>query len=158
MGERILTMKEKPMLFTASSVRSILAGTKTQTRRLKGKYEVGQHLWVRETYYPLNETTFSYAATYTERMLENWKPPLYMPRHASRITLEVTSVRVERLQDISEADAMAEGICEPSFNDKEQEVFPYKAAYAALWEKINSKGSWCSNPNVFVITFKRIKP
>jgi hypothetical protein len=77
---------------------------------------------------------------------------MFMPRWASRITLEVTEVRVERLQDISRGDAMAEGC-----------PFPNMAAgpdprgwYANLWESINGAGSWGANPWVWVVSFKRI--
>ena len=75
-------------------------------------------------------------------------PSIHMPRWASRITLEVTSVRVERLQDISEADAAAEGVhTDPDC--------PAYDAYQALWEQINGKGSWDANPWVWVIDFRR---
>ena len=92
-----------------------------------------------------------------------------MPRWASRITLEVTGVRVERLQDISEADAIAEGV-DPSpkvtSNDDGAAFFrigPVRgdsfpiARYAALWEQINGPGSWEANPWVWVIAFKRLE-
>ena len=76
-------------------------------------------------------------------------PGIHMPRWASRITLEVTSVRVERLQDISEADAAAEGVhTDPDC--------PAYDAYQALWEQINGKGSWDANPWVWVVEHKRI--
>ena len=81
-----------------------------------------------------------------------WRPSLFMPRWASRITLEITNVRVERLQEISEADAWAEGI------DGEQ-LFRAQGyapdAYRQLWESINGAGSWAANPWVWVIEFKR---
>ena len=72
-----------------------------------------------------------------------------MPRHASRITLEVTGVRVERLQDISEADAIAEGV----YTDP---ACPAYDAYAQLWDEINGLGSWEANPWVWVVGFHRI--
>ena len=76
-------------------------------------------------------------------------PSIHMPRWASRITLEVTSVRVERLQDISEADAAAEGVhTDPDC--------PAYDAYQALWEQINGKGSWDANPWVWVLDFKHV--
>ena len=78
-----------------------------------------------------------------------WTPSIHMPRWASRITLEVTSVRVERLQDISEADAAAEGVhTDPDC--------PAYDAYQALWEQINGKGSWDANPWVWVLDFKHV--
>lgn len=73
-----------------------------------------------------------------------------MPRSLSRITLEVTGVRVERLQDISEADAIAEGT-----------PFPFGGwvgGYQKLWESINGPGSWDLNPWVWVVEFKRVTP
>ena len=104
---------------------------------------------------------------------EKWRPSIHMPRWASRITLEVTGVRVERLQDISEADARAEGAqVVPFYPD---DGFPlsdgwthvgddgkcvlYTSArdsFRALWESINGADSWASNPWVWVVSFKRV--
>lgn len=81
-----------------------------------------------------------------------WRPSIHMPRWASRITLEIVSVRVEQLQDISNEDAVAEGI-----------GTPLDIRYAALdefkplWESINGAGSWAANPWVWVIEFKRLE-
>jgi len=88
-----------------------------------------------------------------------WKPSIHMPRWASRITLEVTGVRVERLQEISERDAEAEGIDESGTKCIVCGE-PYACAvdgFACLWDSINSKRgySWDSNPWVWVIEFKR---
>jgi hypothetical protein len=81
---------------------------------------------------------------------QRWRPSIHMPRWASRITLEITSVRVQRLQDISEDDSMAEGIPfegdQPSPRDN----------FSALWESIIGAGSWDENPWVWVIEFKRV--
>ena len=91
-----------------------------------------------------------------------WKPSIFMPRWASRITLEITDIRVERLQDISEEDAAAEG-CRPYF-DKEnpvkvegcsmpmQPLVTPKESFQKLWQSIN--GNWKNNPFVWVIEFK----
>lgn len=82
-----------------------------------------------------------------------WKrSSLFMPRWASRITLEITSVRVERLNDISIGDVDREGTPAnyPSGASKDD--------YAHLWESINGKGSWDTNPWVWVIEFKRVAP
>ena len=75
-------------------------------------------------------------------------PSIHMPRKASRITLEIVAVRVERLQSISYDDAVAEGI--------EHEYPKAVAQYRDLWEQINGPGSWDANPWVWVVEFKRI--
>jgi hypothetical protein len=87
-----------------------------------------------------------------------------MPRWASRLTLEVVSVRMERLQDISEADAKAEGI-ESSDDDGVtywgplgKGHFDPRVAYRSLWESLHGPGSWAANPWVWVVGFRRAKP
>ncbi|CAI8704707.1 hypothetical protein [Kosakonia quasisacchari] len=79
-----------------------------------------------------------------------WTPSIHMPRWASRITLEITGVRVERLNEISEEDASAEGISGSVARD-------VVAAYASLWQSIYGEESWQANPWVWVIEFKRIE-
>jgi hypothetical protein len=78
-----------------------------------------------------------------------WRPSIFMPRWASRILLEVTAVKVERLQDIDRFDCYAEGI-----DKRRSEVPNPRAAYAALWDTINGKGSWDANPWVWAYTFQ----
>ena len=73
-----------------------------------------------------------------------------MPRALSRITLEITGVRCERLNDISESDAMAEGVAS---NDESTA----RMSYARLWETISGPGSWAANPWVWVVEFKKIE-
>lgn len=80
-----------------------------------------------------------------------WRPSIFCTRKASRITLEIESVRVERLQDISEADALAEGITLRGCTRFEKEC---RLEYKSLWESINGPGSWDKNPWVWAITFK----
>lgn len=103
-----------------------------------------------------------------------WKPSIHMPRKASRILLEIVGVRVERLNDISEEDAKAEGLKYHSLYREWGGVEPHpassislpqwrwyetpKKAFSNLWESINDKGSWDANPWVWVIEFKRIGP
>jgi hypothetical protein len=88
-----------------------------------------------------------------------WRSPLFMPRSASRLTLEILNVRVERVQDISEKDITAEGIsgayCWPVENGKH---YPHYFAY--LWDSLNAKRgySWDANPWVWVIEFRRVEP
>ncbi len=82
-----------------------------------------------------------------------WRPSIHMPRWASRITLEITAVRVERLQDISEADALAEGVS--AIMDEMRRATP-RCDFQALWQSINGPDSWDANPWVFVIEFQRV--
>ncbi len=84
-----------------------------------------------------------------------WTPSIHMPRWASRITLEITDVRVQRLHDIKEPDAIAEGCKGRSYRDGRG----YESAghaFSLLWESINGPGSWESNPFVWAITFKKL--
>jgi hypothetical protein len=92
-----------------------------------------------------------------------WRPSIHMPRWASRIDLEITSVRVERLQKISEEDAVAEGIGGDfanytSFQPNVSSFAFAKDSYRSLWESINGPGSWDENPWVWVLEFRRVKP
>lgn len=221
-------MNEHPILFSASMVKAILEGRKTQTRRVvKGlgsklgdeyctelrngeivetatlcPYGVaGDHLWVRETWryddwtedgepyirYAANDATqlMTPSEDWADRVAniwaelsapENynidqrardrkWRPPIFLPRWASRITLEVLNVRVERVQDISEEDAITEGI------DADALVFGLesgaaiaedqkcRAQFADLWDSINAKRGygWDANPWVWVIEFKQVQ-
>lgn len=232
-------MKERPILFSAPMVRAILAGTKTQTRRVvkpqpipvqpqgagivsalyrQGDYQwpdkvagcstisckpngpdgwahenspygqPGDRLWVRETWqhsnFPLGpydeSCTVFYRADYMddahgpdgekspEGRYRNWVPSIHMFRSASRILLEITAVRVERLQDISAADAVAEGIARDGDGYERFHVDPDAPvgqsftrnpvlAYRGLWESINGVGAWDKNPWVWVLEFKRVE-
>lgn len=85
-----------------------------------------------------------------------WRSSMFMPRWASRITLEIESVRVERLQDISEADAEAEGIDFMRHIPDADETLTARQLYQILWESINGEGSWKTNPWVWAIKFKRV--
>lgn len=88
-------------------------------------------------------------------------PPIHMPRWASRITLEITDVRVERLQEISQADAIAEG-APPSHPTIDNVSRQYghedfsRSWYAQLWDQINGAGSWDANPWVWALSFRRL--
>lgn len=199
--------KERPILFSGPMVRAILAGRKTQTRRVlnlpRGLYwydelggeaegwftdgegwwhveelacrygNPGDHLWVRETWavgsiydktapskicedlpkgpgrppcgirYPANQECIGIKC----------RPSIHMPRWASRITLEITGVRVERLNEISEEDALAEGV--DTTCDDLGRYCPV-IAFQNLWESINGSDSWAANPWVWVVEFKRL--
>lgn len=97
-----------------------------------------------------------YAATNAQRHPEHgsarWRSPIHMPRWASRITLTVTDVRVQRLQDISTGDADAEGALAPPYSSEFAAVHAVPM-YQAIWEGINGPGSWDANPWVAAYTF-----
>ena len=133
----------------------------------------GDRLYVRETWAAPHaydhlpprlipqDARIHYAAT-EDRGGLLWRPSIHMPRWASRILLEVTGVRVERLNDISKADAIAEG-APPSHPSIDRVSAEYGHAdfsrswYAQLWDQINGAGSWDANPWVWVIEFKRLE-
>ncbi len=118
----------------------------------------GDRLWVRETWAPhdpamLPNKTY-YAADHPEwrtgEDIDRWRPSIHMPRSRSRITLEIADVRVQRLQDISEEDARAEGVTTPL------RWHPaHVLAFSALWDEIHGDGAWDANPYVWALTFKR---
>ncbi|HZZ77139.1 MAG TPA: hypothetical protein VFE62_01390 [Gemmataceae bacterium] len=127
----------------------------------------GDLLWVKETWaikdcgnrvslnpdawasgWPVNR--LQYCATDDPPQPDYWwnkRSSMFMPRWASRLTLELTDVRVERLKDISEANACAEGFA--SDGDESAKLW-----YAMLWDKINGNGAWEQNPWVWALTFK----
>jgi hypothetical protein len=135
----------------------------------------GDRLWVRETWALAKGTpkkqranAVQYRATGDIGPYLRWRPSIHMPRWASRITLEVTDVRVERLNDISEEDAISEGIEELDGALDEVRLCQRAAAmhtppedsrvwFAELWESIHGEGSWAANPWVWVISFRRIE-
>ncbi|EKK3979887.1 hypothetical protein PNF43_001437 [Cronobacter sakazakii] len=136
---------------------------------------VGDRIWVRETWAEAGASAPDlklYRANYPEHVppyYENvppaeeirWKPSIHMPRAASRITLEITGVRVERLQDISRVDAMAEGAppSHPSIDAVSRDYgFPdfSRSWFGQTWQHIYGAESWQANPWVWVVEFKRI--
>lgn len=193
----------KPIIFSTPMVQAILAGRKTQTRRVvkedrRGEwaavngvrnnseygasvpcylhretavddisrnimypnYDVGDILWVRETWSPVQvlPKRYLYKADAEnggegDGLPIRWRPSIYMPREAARLFLRVTDVRVERVQDISEADAKAEGVT--PINDSE---CGYRGAFRELWNALNAKRGydWYTNNWVWVYTFERI--
>ena len=124
----------------------------------------GDRLWVRETFghFERNENfapgcEVFYRADGESLAVEPWRPSIHMPRWASRITLEITGVRVERLQKIDIADAQAEGVSDTGafiLDGEGNEQGGPIAEYAVLWEQINGPGSWDANPWVWVLDFK----
>lgn len=136
--------------------------------------EVGVLRWVREPWRTIEDwnhrpprdlppavAPIQYEATQQGQVSGKLRPGMFLPRWASRLTLEVTAVRVERLQDISEADAVAEGAypCEHgwSYGGSPLAGATARGAYYCLWESINGAGSWAANPWVIVRTFDVIK-
>jgi hypothetical protein len=191
-------------------IRALLAGTKTQTRRIvKPKWTIypasdprmtkwspanpygqpGDKLYVRENAWQRPERTqkmmregadtwppFIYDADYPAGIpweerdnLKTWgwkrRPSIHLPRKGSRILLEITAVRVERLHEISEADARAEGVIEGAGDfagcfsvpgTQAMSGTTAKECYARLWDEINGAGSWAANPFCWVIEFRRL--
>lgn len=205
---------ERPILFSAPMVRAILAGEKTQTRRLvkdaSGPFwdhaawhpeyhrgairwtseghahamprrcpygEPGDRLWVRETHAAFDDPdgrdshavayratcradgSFDYVgADGSIRAIEvhRWTPAIHMRRGDSRILLEITEVRVERLHAITEHDAEAEGVTLPTTWARGKEP-TYRHHFAGLWDSINAKRApWGADPWVWVIGFRRV--
>jgi hypothetical protein len=205
-------VKERPILFSAPMIQAILAGRKTQTRRIinfdirrearlpstinfrdakhnwRGAYDmqpgkgdalklcpygvVGDRLWVKETFGYAAKNYQDYVACYraTEPGLPIlWKPSIFMPRRHSRILLEITGVRVQRLQDISGKEILAEGAVTGPHTDEfgrnPVSAFDGKvymdliSLWAKGWDSINAKKApFASNPYVWVIAFKRLDP
>lgn len=130
----------------------------------------GDRLWVREAWASVSSLNGSerevdrysgirYRATRTKAHASAWKPSIHMPREASRLTLEITNVRVERVQDITDADAIAEGIAEFALaalsrdnDERPRDQFRY------LWDSLNAKRgySWERNAWVWVISFRKV--
>ena len=225
-------MKERPIIFDAESVRAILDGRKTQTRRAITRWKItgidngypegvvvvnetthnletvpwtaatikhylrcpygvpGDGLWVKEVcryWFPITDDGqpvdgwhVRYRADGYERICQNttwdegdqyvtphdvgldvepnrWRSPIFMHRFASRIDLGVTGMRAERLQDISEEDAEAEGVL-PILVPPDGGSCPHIEGFIARWDAINAKRgySWESNPWVWVVDFERV--
>ncbi|UKJ74571.1 hypothetical protein [Azospirillum brasilense] len=184
-------MRDVPIIFSAPMVRALLDGRKTQTRRLAtsplAKVQPGDRLWVRENTWQngtwvrtedeTGEIGSKWVGTSSVRMMADetkpagsgnfvWRsiPSIHMPRWASRLTLVVEQVRVERLQDITREDVYAEGAItdewlqwredagnigmpEGSSIEDERDVF------ARLWTSLHGADAWSVNPWVVALTF-----
>lgn len=183
-------MTERPILFSGPMVRAILAGAKTQTRRIikDGWWRcldpedaedraravkqcphgvVGDRLWVREQFatdVPGCAGGISYRADHQDPRGDGpahpmrWLPPIFMPRTAARLILDVADVRVQRLQDISEDDARAEGVeAAPFCRAGRPDGMEHVESFEDLWDSINAtRASWKSNPWVWAVTFRRL--
>lgn len=151
------------------------------TNQVKCPYGLqGDRLWVRETWrikedsegkiveyraggsMNLNDSIYNLSGKF---ILLGWHSSIHQPRFCSRILLDIINIRVERLQDISEEDVIAEGIESAEFDDGifYQNYSPIEVwqkdpvfSYRTLWESINGAGSWNLNPWVWVVEFKRL--
>lgn len=139
-----------------------------EAARFHSRVKVGDRLWVREAH-ALDGACAWYREGHAEarvngpRVDVRWRSPIHMPRWAARLTLTVTDVRVQRLQEISRDDAAAEGLIQlPSTKRwvvaKGDQYFGMahrdpRAVYEILWEEINGAGSWDANPWVAAYTF-----
>lgn len=175
-------MTDRPILFSEPMICALLEGRKTQTRRvltngaahdavavfgpdfleLPGNRDLlpiraitGDRLWVRETH-AIDGPRVRYFATDDVHALRRKRPSIHMPRWASRLTLVVGSVRVQKVQDISEHDARAEGVDSLEIGTARNPMrLGYRAAFRELWDHLNDlRGfGWDANPWVCALTF-----
>lgn len=123
------------------------------TYMVRCSFNVGDTIWVRETFAEKDNRVIYRADVCSKWDLPDgfkWKPSLFMPKKHCRLFLEVTGVRIERLQDISEEEAKAEGVCS---DDTKTAV----ECFQTLWASINGQASWDENPYVFVYDFKVVE-
>jgi hypothetical protein len=147
-------MTDRPILFSAEMVRAILDGRKTQTRRV-----------IKDTTEHRGPINPAYLEAHKDH--PGWKDicpygqpgdTLWVSETDPIIMLRITDIRVERLQDITEDDARAEG-CDPVVHpDGAVDCGTRKTTFAGLWNKINGPGAWEANPWVWAISFERITP
>lgn len=181
-------IEQRPLGFVGSPARFVFTevhpGGANWTHYAKIPYATGDRLWVREAFVtgfdiddeygrPVGDKKVWYRATDsnltwydpdTESTIDNppWKSSIFMPRWASRLTYIVTDVRVQRLQDISEADAVAEGVIHDGFGGwrGHEGTIGYPTAiwaYHHLWNSLHGPGAWDANPWVVAITFDVVK-
>jgi len=121
---------------------------------------VGDRMWVRETWAKRGEMQSAIFKAEEKRAIGaygcvKWKPSIHMPKWACRTWLEITEIRVQRLQEISEDDCYAEGLQRGMVDDRSDAM---QSWYRELWESINGPGSWATNPWVWAITFRKVQP
>lgn len=167
----------KPTLFNIETTKKILNGEKTQIRLLikRTKYEIGDILYVRETYgqkfcnecdnvdckqYTCQKAGFCYKYKLDgedrNRITGKWHPSLCMPRDALRIFLRITNIRAERLQEIKYFDCLSEGV---PYRQFEKDIIH---DFSEMWNKSIKESNlkkygWDANPWVWVIDFERIE-
>jgi hypothetical protein len=196
-------MKARPILFNGPMIRALLAGSKTQTRRvvkpqpnsgpngemvclggeewglldgiLSGDWRCpygrpGDLLWCRETWAHVHGITQRPAAIYrSDPMYDGckpgdfpwqWRPSIHMPRWASRITLEITDVAVDQVQEISGIDARREGVSVPAHIPHDgADLYWARREFRSLWDSINAARGfgWDANPWVWCLSFRLIE-
>jgi hypothetical protein len=149
-------VKGQPALWLNDSVMGQFISTDDHLISMCPYGKPGDRLWVRETHCKYGGG-FIYRADYgnltpiSDGVGGPWKPSIHMPRAASRITLEIVSVRAELLHEITESDAIAEG-CQCAGVPAS---LTNRGAFAKLWESINGPESWAANPWVWVVEFRR---
>lgn len=147
----------------------------------------GDRLWVKETWadvtrafqlhecedvqnvaFRADDSVYVAGGAYLEKLgdsgiiVDKWRPSIFLPHYASRLTLEIAAVRVERLQDISNTDLLAEGVPPLPYSNPDDPIDEfhgrYESAFQSLWDSINGKRApWDSNPWVWVVEFKRVE-
>lgn len=181
-------MKVRPLIFSAPMIRALLAGRKTMTRRAVEPQpggpggscrhrQPGDLIWVKEAWGVVDGDTYDDIIVFRAdgpAAPDRWRSPIYMPRWASRLTLELTDVRMERVADISEEDARAEGIHELPLQAGKPGAWwtadasagpdlhgrTPVAAFAELWDSIHDTKtvySWADSPWVWVLSFRTIR-
>lgn len=127
------------------------------------RVQPGDRLWVREKFH-LGAQCTHYAEEFDGTVRVTFRSPIHMPRWASRLTLVVTAVKIERLQEISEADARAEGVlyvpghgditptdlrADPGYSN----FLNCRMGFAAIWQELHGRDSWGANPEVVALSF-----
>lgn len=119
--------------------------------------KIGDYLWVRESFAPIQKKSYIYKATETSLTQVKWKPPLFMPKAACRLWLKIVGIKVARIQSTTYQDILNEG-----WDAKTSQPFTDRTAgedandwWKYLWTKINGKESWEENDWVWVIEFEK---